>query len=340
MNAQGERHSRYFLGVDGGQSSTLTVLINEDGEILASALSGPCNHIHEPGGLERQYRALREGYERVMAAAGVTDELACAYLGLTGSGSLETARRVYRTARLVLRSDTVIALAGAIPEMVGVIVIAGTGSVAYGRNADGEEALAGGMGYFAGDEGSGFDIARRGIQAIYQAADGRGPQTLLTGIILAGFECETLRQLHRKIYSGALSRDQLARAASMVGQAAAQGDAVAVRILADAGHELGRAAAAVLTRLAMTAVPVPVAPIGGVFKAGELVTGPLLARLHQTNPQAYLTPPRFIPAIGAALLALREAGITVDERILAALERTRGRLAVGASGEKFTLEKD
>jgi len=70
------------------------------------------------------------------------------------------------------------------------------------------------------------------------------------------------------------------------------------------------------------------------------VTGPLLARLHQTNPQAYLTPPRFIPAIGAALLALREAGITVDERILAALERTRGRLAVGASGEKFTLEKD
>ncbi len=340
MASQTDRPSRYFLGVDGGQSSTLTVLINENGEILASALSGPCNHIHEPGGLERQYRALREGYEQVMAAAGVNDELACVYLGLTGSGSLETARRVYRTARLVLKSDTVTALAGAIPEMVGVIVISGTGSVAYGRNPQGIEALAGGMGYFAGDEGSGYEIAQRGIQAIYQAADGRGPQTLLTDLILAGFECETLRQLHYKIYSGALSRDRLARAASMVGQAAAQGDTVAIRILANAGHELGRAVAAVLTRLEMTTVPVPVAPIGGVFKSGRLVTDPMLARIHETAPQAYLTPPRFIPAIGAALLALREAGIPIDEDILKALERTRGRLIVGAAGEKFTVEKD
>ncbi|NPV65920.1 MAG: hypothetical protein HPY64_02105 [Anaerolineae bacterium] len=334
------RRPRYFLGVDGGQTSTLTVLVNQDGEILASALSGPCNHIHEPGGLERQYRALREGYEQVMAAAGVTDELACAYLGLTGSGSLEVATSVYRAARLVLKSDTVTALAGAIPEMVGVIVISGTGSVAYGRNASGAEALAGGMGYFAGDEGSGYEIAQRGIQAIYQAADGRGPQTLLTDLILAGFECQTLRELHYKIYSGALSRDQLARAASMVGRAASRGDTVAIRILANAGNELGRAVAAVLTRLEMTATPVPVAPIGGVFKSGHLVTDPLLARVHQTNPQAYLTPPRFIPAIGAAILALREGGIMIDEHILAALERTRERLAVGASGEKFTLEKD
>lgn len=340
MSTAADQRPRYFLGVDGGQTSTLTVLVNQDGEILASALSGPCNHIHEPGGLERQYRALREGYEQVMAAAGVNDELACAYLGLTGSGSPEVAARVYRTARLVLKSDTVTALAGAIPEMVGVIVISGTGSVAYGRNASGAEALAGGMGYFAGDEGSGYEIAQRGIQAIYQAADGRGPQTLLTDLILAGFECQTLRELHHKIYSGALSRDRLARAASMVGRAASQGDAVAIRILANAGDELGRAVAAVLTRLEMTAAPVPVAPIGGVFNSGRLVTGPLLARVHQTNPQAYLTPPRFIPAIGAAILALREGGIMVDERILAALERTRERLAVGAFGEKFTLEKD
>ncbi|MFC1960146.1 N-acetylglucosamine kinase [Chloroflexota bacterium] len=311
-----------FIGVDGGQSATLTVLVNESGEILASALTGPCNHIHEPGGLERQYKTLRAGYEQVLAA--VDPGLASAasvYLGLTGGGHLPTVTSVYETDNLTLTGDTVSALAGAIPTMIGTIIIAGTGSVAYGRNAQGVEATVGGRGWFAGDEGSSYDIARRGHQAVYQAADGRGPQTLLSAMLLAHYACADLDELCVKIYSG-LSRDQLARTARIVGKAAAQGDPVATQIMAAAGEELGRAVAAVLRRLGMVAEPTPIAPIGGVFKAGEHITTPLLAHVHKLNDRAHIIQPRFVPAIGAAILALRAAGLTIDETILNNLERT------------------
>jgi N-acetylglucosamine kinase-like BadF-type ATPase len=326
---------RLFIGVDGGQSSTLTVLANQRGEILASALTGPCNHIHEPGGLERQYRTLREGYERVFAAAGLpVTPVECVYLGLTGSGHLETVSRVYATRGLVLKSDVGSALAGALPETPGVIIIAGTGSTAHGRNARGEEVTVGGHGYIAGDEGSAYDIARRAFQAVFQASDGRSPQTALTALLFEQYGATTLRELRRAIYGAEMTRDRLARAAGTVGRAAAEGDPVSIRILADAGLELGRMVGMTLLRLGMTAEPAPVAPIGGVFRAGELVTGPMLARIHQDSPRARLVTPRFVPAVGAAILALREGGVTISAAVLDNFERTRDRLTVGSSGDK------
>jgi N-acetylglucosamine kinase-like BadF-type ATPase len=318
---------QYFMGVDGGQTTTLTLLLTQDGEILSGALTGPCNHIHEPGGIERQYRTLRTGYEQAFAGAGLpVCPLTGAFLGLSGHGSPEVVARVYDTQRLDLEGDTITALAGAIPDMVGTIIISGTGSIARGRNHRGQEAITGGQGYFAGDEGSGYDIARRGIQAIFQAADGRNPPTMLTDLILQWFACADLKQLHRKIYSTELMRADLARAAQLVGQASAAGDAVALQILKEAGFELGRLVAAVLTRLDLTSTATPIAPIGGVFKAGELITGPMLEKIHQTNPDAYTVTPQFIPAIGAGLLALRAAGIVIDKRVIANLERTKHRI--------------
>lgn len=320
--------SKLFIGVDGGQSTTLTVLVNEIGEILASALTGPCNHIHEPGGLERQYNTLRTGYEEVMAAVQPGSlQVEGVHLGLTGSGHLPTVTAVYQANQLTVTSDMPSALAGAIPAMIGTIVIAGTGSAAYGRNAQGADAIAGGQGWYAGDEGSGWDIARRGHQAVYQAADGRGPQTLLTTMLLAHYKSADLPDMRIKIYSG-LARDQLASAASIVGKAAAQGDPVALQIMAAAGQELGQTAAAVLRRLGMTAERTAIAPIGGVFKAGDLIIKPLLDHVHHLNPQAHMVQPRFVPALGAAILALRQAHIPVDEMILNNLERTSLQLKV------------
>ena len=278
---------RLVIGIDGGQTKTLTVLANENGEILASEITGPVNHIHEPGGLERQYTALRTGFEGVMEAANLPPKpVASAYIGLTGSGDLETVRRAVPSERLTLEGDLPIALAGAIPDLVGCVILAGTGSAAYGRNETGETLYVGGMGYFAGDEGSGYDIAHRGIRAIYQANDGRGPLTPLTRMILEHFKCQDLRQLHRKIYSGELSRDQIGTVAALVGKAAALGDPVSIEILHQAGVELGKAAAAVLTRLGQVNKPVPIATVGGVFRAGGYVIGPMIATVREKNPQA------------------------------------------------------
>ncbi len=322
-----EQGGRLVIGVDGGQTKTLTVLITEHGEILGVGVSGPCNHIHEPGGLERQYSALRLGCERAFASANrPLGKLASVYCGLTGSGAPDVVRRVYETDHLVLKGDTITALAGAFPSMVGTIIIAGTGSNAMGRNAAGMTWTAGGMGYYLGDEGSGADIARLAFRAVYQANDGRSTPTALSAMILDHYGCGDLPELRRKVYSGELNRDQLAQASALVGAAAKEGDEAAVSILREAGMELGKAVSAVLDHIEQDGQPAAVAPIGSVFRAGELITGPMIQRIHVKHPAAYLTAPRFGPAIGAALLGLREIGIEIDERVIANLSGSAFRL--------------
>lgn len=310
----------FVIGVDGGQTKTLTALATTSGDVLALARTGPCNHVHEPGGKARQYRALRDGFEQVAALGQrVGNVPLVAAVGVSGSGDRPTVESVYDGAPILLSGDLPTALAGAIPSNTGIIVIGGTGSAAYGRNASGDVARAGGQGYYCGDEGGGSYIAREAFRAIYQADDGRGPQTALTDLILAHYDVATLPLLRNRIY-GDLSRDELAQAAALVGQAAAAGDAVALGLLADAGRELGRMVVAVAQRLHWQETPLPVGTIGSVFKSGALVTDSLFAQVVPHFPQVALQPPRFDPVLGALLLALHEANVAIDDALLSRLE--------------------
>lgn len=311
-----------MIGVDGGQSSTRTLLATTRGEVLGAHRTGPADHIHEPGGLERQYEALHEGYLGAFAAAGLSPrKVTCAYLGLTGSGHLETARRAIPAHRLLLKGDIHTAFAGALPDLVGVVVIAGTGSIAYGRDPGGREHRSGGWGYFAGDEGSGYHIARHAFRAVFQAEDGRGEPTCLSDLILQHYGCQGLKALHRKLYAGDISRDGLASAATCVASAASSGDPVAVGILERAAAELATLVTNTLDHLDLREARKPVAPIGGVFGSGELIQAPLLRRIHETHPDAHLQAPRLTPAQGAVVLALRELGIPTNDAILDNLSR-------------------
>jgi N-acetylglucosamine kinase-like BadF-type ATPase len=322
MSLSPEPRAGYVIGVDGGQTKTLTALATTDGTIRALARTGPCNHVHEPGGKARQYRALRDGYEQVLQVTELVGVRAQAVtIGVSGSGDRPTVESVYDGAPVALSGDLPTALAGAIPSNEGIIVIGGTGSAAYGRNVFGVEARAGGQGYYCGDEGGGSDIARRAFKAIYQADDGRAPATALTELILEHYEVPTLALLRNRIY-GDLTRDELAQAAALVGRAAAEGDAVAIGLLAYAGRELGRLVVAVANRLEWGNVALSVGTIGSVFRSGELVTGPLRAELEAVYPQARLQMPRFEPVVGAVLLALRSAGYDADETMLARLDRS------------------
>ena len=316
--------SDLFIGVDGGQTTTLTALATAAGEILSYAMTGPCDNIHEPGGLERQYGSLRQGYESVFANLGLPPgHLKGVYLGVTGAGHQPTIESVYDADHITFFQDVVTALSGAIPSMHGLIIIAGTGSVAYGQNPQGQAGMAGGKGYYVSDEGSASDIARLAFRAVFQALDGRGPQTTLLQRLLDYYDCPDITELHRRVY-GEFTRDRLAQAAGVVGQAAAEdGDSVAIALLDQAGYELGRQITAVLRRLDWLDQPVPIAPIGGVFQAGAFVTEPMMAHVHQSNPAAYLQPPRFPPVIGALLLAYRTAGLTITDAIIDNLDRTR-----------------
>jgi glucosamine kinase len=310
-----------IIGVDGGQSSTRTLLATIEGEILGGCRTGPANHIDEPGGLERQYRALHEGYLGAFEAAGLEPRtVACAYLGLTGSGHLETARGAVPGHELVMKNDVVTAFAGALPDLYGVVVVAGTGSIAYGRDGQGREHRTGGWGYFAGDEGSSYDVARNAFRAIYQASDGRSSPTLLTELLLSEYGCRDLVELRRLIYSSELGRDRLAAAARLVGQAAAAGDDAASRILHRAAGDLGQLVTTILAALDFRDQPVPVSPVGGLFGGGEPILTPLLEQIREKGASVYLNEPRFSPAKGALVLALEKLGRPASEEEFRNLE--------------------
>ncbi len=318
---------RYVLGVDGGQTATLAAVANEDGELLGAGRGGPANHINEPGGPERCRRSVTDAVGGALASAGLSGQpMAAAYFGMTGGGPLipQFLPEVVAVESLKVEGDARAALTGATVGQPGVLVIAGTGSIAFAVNARGEEAVTGGWGYIMGDEGSGYDVAIQALHAATKAADGRGPATLLETAIPAHFGLENLRALHRKIYSGELDRPRLAEISRVVGDAANAGDEPARAILARAAGELAIAAVRVLELVGALDEALPVAPVGGVFKAGAPILDPFRAALARLAPRVWIQTPEFPPVIGAVILALRQIGRPIDEALVARLRAGMG----------------
>jgi N-acetylglucosamine kinase-like BadF-type ATPase len=310
---------RYVIGVDGGQTSTTAVLADERGRLRGVGYGGPANHIHEPGGIARVQQSLSDAIAGARAAAGLPDApLACAYLGMTGTSSQleEVCRPAVPAEKMTLGHDSLIALYSITFGGPGVAVIGGTGSVGFGRNSQGRTAKVGGWGYLMGDEGSGYWIALRALCAATRAADGRAPQTNITRRLLEPLNLSSLSQLHRFLYSGSLSRPDIASLSLSVSQAAEEGDRTARRILRDAGRELGQLACGVIRALKMRAEPAEVGMVGGVFRAGAWVRVPFAQTVLRHAPQAQILLPRIPAAAAACLLALEEIGVAVHEAVI------------------------
>lgn len=320
---------RYVLGVDGGQTSTTAVLADETGCLLGIGHGGPANHIHESGGVERVRHSLREAIRGAVSMADLENaRIAAACLGMSGGTEVMegVCVPVVPADQLIFGADTRIALYSVTLGQPGVVVIAGTGAAAYGVNADGKQAWAGGWGYLLGDEGSGYWIAVRALNACCRANDGIGPQTQLLPAMLQHFEAPDLKPIHRRIYSGEMARPDLAALAEVVSRTAAEGDAIARRILRDAGKELALIVNAVLIPLSLAQEPVTVGTVGGVFRAGRLVLRTFREVVQRTAPQAAIVPARVPAAVGAALMALETIGAPVRNGLLDNVQATLVRL--------------
>lgn len=311
---------RLFLGVDGGQSHSLAVLADDRGRLLGLGRGGACNHFDEPGGPARFETTLRQVISAAFAEAGLpVQPLAAAGLGLTGAWEHAPAvvAGIVPVGHLVAVEDTVTAWVGALAGQPGLVVIGGTGSVAYGRDERGQTARAGGWGYWLGDEGSGFDLGRQALRAAAQASDGRGPATRLQAHIPAHFGLPDLPAVAAALYAGRLNRADVAGLARLVVQTAAEPDPVARALVAAAGTALADLAVAVARRLAWPAPPV--SPVGGLFAAGELLRQPFTTRLQAELPGASLRPARYPPVLGGLLLAWQAAGLPLTPSRLARL---------------------
>jgi len=261
-------------------------------------------------GIANAATAIREAIDKACAKAHVQrTDIVAAEIGLAGvrRGDLRLRMREALSGlgihAIEVVTDADIALFGATEGEPGLVIISGTGSVCCGLNAQGKHICAGGWGPLAGDEGSGSWIARRALQAMARANDGRGTETVLGDAACTYFNVATTDDLLIAIYAPGMTNDRIAGFGKRVIEAAQSGDGVAREIVRDAGRELGIAANAVIRKLRMGRERFQVAYVGGVFAAGDLILNSLSAEIARAAPQAYVAPPQLSPANAAARMA-------------------------------------
>lgn len=299
---------KLYLGIDGGQSSTTALIADGEGRVIGRGRGGPCNHAAAAEGRAKFFRAMRACLATACEQAQLdakTVQFAAVCFGFSGGPQDKDAysRELVRSARYKITHDAEIALAGATAGEAGIIVIGGTGSMAFGKNARAETARAGGWGYIFGDEGGGFDLTRRALRAALRAEEGWGPATMLRQLLLEASGAASANDLLHRFYAD-FDRTSIAAMAKLVTQAAEQGDEVAQGILREAARELADLVQGVYRKLFREVVPI--ATIGGVFRSSRL-RDEFTKRIRELTGCTVI-PPRYGPAAGALLEALRLDG--------------------------------
>ncbi|HEY7056356.1 MAG TPA: BadF/BadG/BcrA/BcrD ATPase family protein, partial [Vicinamibacterales bacterium] len=279
----------FVLGIDAGGTKTVCQLANERGEVLAEARRGGAN-LQASGELEVE-KVLHDVMQEAIGDREIAPAAIC--LGIAGVDRPEDGRvvsgimkRIGSKARVLVVNDALVALEAGAPNQAGVVVIAGTGSIAYGRNGRNEAARAGGWGYVLGDEGSGYWIGRAALRAVLREADRRGPKTRLTSLLLQYFQIERAQDLIHEVYHGTLRPSAIAALAQCVHTAFKDGDSVAIGILRGSADELESSALSVARRLDLVGTAFPFVLAGGMFKAVPWLYEELERRLPLASPSS------------------------------------------------------
>jgi N-acetylglucosamine kinase-like BadF-type ATPase len=297
-----------YLGIDGGGTHTVALLASRDAAILGRGTAGPSNL--QAVGKERALAALDEAVSAAFTAAGLSrGPVASACLGLAGADRpddqsiiREWAERVRLADHVEITNDAAILLAAGTPQGFGLALIAGTGSIAFGRSADGSRARAGGWGYLLGDEGSAYALVMAGLRAVVQAADGRGPATRLTDRFLSRWGLTHSQGLVAAVYRSGRDRADFAALAPLVLEAVDE-DEVAAEIVEREARELARAGEAVIRQLGWEG-PISLALAGGLLLGSEAYRQRVLHALTTLGVRAEPIALVEEPAQGAVKLAV------------------------------------
>lgn len=302
-----------ILGIDGGGTKTRCVAVNEEGDVLATVTVGSTNINAVDHATVRE--RLAEAVVTVLSQASAEPgEVAAIGLGMSGVGRPEDARRVRQwVAEMLPRAyayvdhDAAAALAsGTGGDLYGVVVISGTGMIVFGVDGQGRRRRAGGWGPILGDPGGGFSIGAAILQSITAATDGCGPATALTARVLAHLKLREVNDLIAWTYNQS-GWAHVAALAHLAEECAAERDEVAYHILAWAADNLALRAETVIRGLGLERERFPLVLAGGNLTHGDLLRHLLTLRLEEVAPQAEVVTPPLDAAVGAALLALKQA---------------------------------
>jgi N-acetylglucosamine kinase-like BadF-type ATPase len=307
-------NSRVYAGIDGGGTRTRLALATGDGTILC-VVEGECVSFVELGAELAQARLARL-WAKAWKVAGATPRRADGLF--IGSGSVlaptdeETYGQLGAAAGLADRtsiwagSDALNALAGGLEERPGILLICGTGSVCFGRNAAGETWRAGGWGHLIDDAGSAYALAKAALLAAARAADGRGPSTVLSDMTREHLRLADMRELYRRVHDGGGNRAEMAALAPMVVAAAEEAnDAEARSILRTGAGHLAEMVSTVCRHLGLNSPELYLT--GGLIEPAAGYRQLFLDALALSIPKYSLAAGGFPPVLGAVLQAVRHA---------------------------------
>lgn len=322
-----------ILGIDGGGTSTRVVLASRNGEVLGFGRSGPSNY--DDVGIEKTRENIKLAVEQAWNKSGLPQRPAdSAFLGMAGVVS-DSDRSIISeiTASLGLASmdfvgidhDIRIALAGGLALKPGIVIIAGTGSSCYGRNAEGQSCRVGGWGYLLDDGGSSYYLGIEAIKAVVRSEDGRMGSTTLAEKVLAKLGIKEMQDLMHRIYSPRMSRTEIASLAPVVLETAQQGDAIAQKIVGDGLNELALLVKIAAQRLNLTTAGLNVTAVGGLAHSGDYYKSGLYAAIYSQLPGVQILEPVLSPVFGAALLAIEMLGVQPSSEVISKFQQFDGK---------------
>ena len=308
---------QYIVCVDGGGTKTKAILADAMGKVVGTGLAGPSNY--QTIGLEKACDAILTAIGDAIKSAEKTNKMhrsslvqgLIVVLGLAGADRPQDKKRFtskihalspLTIAHLVVENDARIALAGATANQPGVVIIAGTGSIALGIDKHGHRARSGGWGPILGDEGSGYAIGKAALMTVLREYDGRGEATTLTGKILTKLDIDNPEKLVPLVYQGPLQRPEIASLARLVLEEATNGDQVSQIIIKTAAKELVELIGAVIDNLGWHDSQALVAGTGGLLQPDNILWREIVALLSDLCPSVQFIAPRLSPALGAVLL--------------------------------------
>lgn len=309
-------NKEFVIGIDGGGTKTAAILADLQGNIVVEETAGASNF--QVIGTEKAADVLLNLIRKCCKDADCSvADVQCIVAGLTGAGRDSDKKHIGEALvelakenrielnKVVMESDARIALEGAFRGEPGIILIAGTGSIAFAKDQSGAIYRTGGWGRLLGDEGSGNTIGRDGLSAVTKHLDGRGKETLLTKLVAKEFGLSTQEKLITAVY-----REQfdVASIAPLVIQTAQSGDAECARILNKAAFELSEHVRALISEIEKSSRVVrkiPLALIGSVIASDNVFTKILTNKITFSLPQITLVKPQSSPVYGAVLMAIQ-----------------------------------
>jgi len=304
--------------VDGGATKTLCAIVNDDLNVLGVGMAGPSNYyvVGVEKARENIDLAINQALSKRTRQKNAIDIGCFGIAGFQGAEASEVISNFIKSLNVareyIITDDVRIIYQLVAWNKPGVVVVAGTGSNAYGNDGRGSEAQVGGWGWVIGDEGSAFYIARQAIIRATKAFDGRASPTQLVELVKSHFSVENFEDTVTAIKK--LQRpQQIASFAKHVSSAADKGDQVAKEVLIDAGKELSLLATTVANKLNITDQQVLISGTGGVWES-KMIWEIFKDEVKKTMPRVTFREPIRFPVGGAVVLALRKKGIHVSEK--------------------------